>query len=234
MILSDTDAKKVRGTPESQVFYSSLVIEHIVEKSKEGAFERWHDLLDKTANRAPGFVRLDLNPPLFCQDNVIKWYSIIHFDSPENLNGWVNSEARKQVVERGHNTFSAYRFKSFTTGLEGWFSRRADDTENKGLGPPAWKQILAVVFGLYPIVMIRIKLFPGTGVIGDWSPAGAMLFATICTSSILAIAVMPTVTKLMGFWLYPAYREARWKADVLGAVVMGLGLVFMAGVFDRV
>lgn len=226
--------KVSKKAPESQAFYSSLVVEHIVAKTQRKAFERWHDLLLKAGSRHPGFVRLDLHPPLFCEDDAIKWYSIIHFDSPEHLNSWINSDARKQVIEDGQDIFRAYRFKSFTTGLEGWFSRRVGDDENRKLGPPVWKQILSVVFGLYPIVMIRIKLFPGTGLIGDWSPSGAMLLATLVTSSILAVVVMPIVTRLMGFWLYPAYRKAEWKADVLGSVIMGLGLIFMAGVFDRI
>lgn len=165
---------------------------------------------------------------------MIKWYSIVHFDSPEHLNSWVNSTERKQVTERGQEIFRAYRFKSFATGLEGWFSQRTDGDESRRLGPPAWKQILSVVFGLYPIVMIRIRLFPRTGVVGDWSPSAAMLLATIVTSSILAVAVMPIVTRLMGFWLYPAYLETKWKAEILGAIIMALGLIFMAGIFDKV
>ena len=146
----------------------------------------------------------------------------------------MSSAERKRVVEDGQDIFNAYRFKSFTTGLEGWFSRRANDDEHKGLGPPAWKQILSVVFGLYPIVMIRIKLFPDMGVVNNWSPSAAMLLATIITSSILAVAVMPVLTRLMRFWLYPAYRESKWKSDILGIVVTALGLIFMVGVFDRV
>ncbi|MEL6555187.1 MAG: hypothetical protein AAFQ63_17235 [Cyanobacteria bacterium J06621_11] len=230
MVLSDT----TKQSSNSQAFYSSLVVEHIVEKTQRAAFERWHDVLLKTVSHQPGFVRLDLNQPLFCEDDVIKWYSIVHFDSPEHLNSWVNSTERQQVTEGGQKIFRAYRFKSFTTGLEGWFSQRTDNDENRRLGPPPWKQILSVVFGLYPIVMIRIKLFPGTGVIGDWSPSGAMLLATIVTSAILAVVIMPVVTRLMGFWLYPAYFKTKWKADVLGAIFMALGLIFMAGVFDRV
>lgn len=230
MALSDASQK----SQESQAFYSSLVVEHIVAKAKSAAFERWYGTLVQTAERHPGFVRADLNPPLFCEDDVVKWYSIVHFDSPKNLSSWVASKARNEIVESGQTILKAYRFKSFTTGLEGWFSQRTDDGEQRGLGPPAWKQILSVVFGLYPIVMVRIKLFPNTGLIGDWSPSGAMLLATLVTSAILAVAVMPIITRLMGFWLYPAYRKSRWKADVLGSIVMGLGLIFMAGVFDRI
>ncbi len=233
MLVSDITPLETDETSNFQAFYSSLVVEHIVAKTQREAFERWHVLFEQVANRQPGFVRLDLSSPLVCEDEVIKWYSIIHFDSPEHLNDWVNSKARKQVTESGQNIFRAYRFKSFTTGLEGWFSRRVDGDENRGLGPPAWKQILSVVFGLYPVVMVRIKLFPGTGIIGDWSPSGAMLLATMITSSILAVVVMPIVTRLMGFWLYPAYRGTRWKTDALGAIIMILGLILMAGIFDR-
>lgn len=242
MAFSDTDKLSPANTTEgsleshaeSHAFYSSLVFEHIVAKTQQRAFETWHQSLEQVARQHPGFVRLDLNSPLYCENDVIKWYSIIHFDSPENLNHWMNSQERKAVIERGQSVFRAYRFKSFTTGLEGWFSRRASDDENSGLGPPAWKQILSVVFGLYPIVMIRLKLFPGTGLVGEWSPSGAMLLATLVTSSILAVVVMPVVTKMMKFWLYPAYRKASWKHDVLGAMVMGLGFIFMAALFDRI
>ena len=229
MVSSDVS----RTAPESQAFYSSLVVEHIVAEAKSTAFEHWYRALMKTAERHPGFVRADLNPPLFCEDGVVKWYSIVHFDSPDSLNRWVSSKARKTAIENGQSILSAYRFKSFTTGLEGWFSRRADEGERRGLGPPVWKQILSVVFGLYPIVMVRIKLFPNTGVIGDWSPSGAMLLATLATSCILAVVVMPMVIRLMGFWLYPAYREPKWKVDILGSLAMGLGLILMADVFDR-
>jgi len=216
-----------------QAFYSSLVVEHIVAKTQRAAFEHWHSSWLKAASHQPGFIRLDLNPPLLCKNDVIKWYGIVHFDSPKHLNDWISSAERKQINESGQAIFRAYRFKSFTTGLEGWFSRRAESHEKRRLGPPVWKQILSVVFGLYPIVMIRIKLFPKTGVIGDWSPSGAMLLATLVTSSILAVAVMPMVTRTMGFWLYPSYREIDWKTDILGAIAMALGLVFMVGIFDR-
>ena len=222
------------ATQKSQAFYSTLVVEHIVDKEKSAAFEQWHCDLQRVAETHAGFVRLDLSPPLVCEDDAVKWYGIVHFDSPESLNSWVESSARKQAVEEGQAILSAYRFKSFTTGLEGWFSKRTNDKEKRGLGPPAWKQILSVVFGLYPIVMIRIKLFPNTGIIGEWSPSGAMLLATLVTSSILAIVVMPIVTGFMRFWLYPAYREHDHRADIVGSVIMVLGLVCMVALFDQI
>ncbi len=225
--------------PDSQVFYSTLVVEHIVATSREADFQRWRGDLEAIASRQPGFVRMDCSPPLRCEDEVTKWYMIVHFDTPGHLNEWVESEARDRHLTSGQDIFRAYRFKSFTTGLEGWFSRWGPRSEQSGLGPPAWKQILSVVFGLYPLVMLRLKLFPGAGLVGEWSPSAAMLLSTLVTSTVLAVLVMPLITRMMRFWLYPAYRDAayfddRWKADALGCVVMGLGLIFMVGIFDRI
>ena len=46
------------------------------------------------------------------------------------------------------------------------FRKKVSGKEQQGLGPPAWKQIFVGCFlGLYPLVMIRLKLFPGTGII---------------------------------------------------------------------
>ncbi|MGB3300332.1 MAG: hypothetical protein WBA76_18875 [Phormidesmis sp.] len=234
MALPNISSSLVQSYSDHDAFYSSLVVEHIVAKDQNVAFENWHRALAKVASACAGFIRMDLCPPLPCADDVTKWYTIVHFGSPETLNHWVHSKERKQMLKEGQKIFKAYRFKSFTTGLEGWFSRQSSGNEQSGLGPPAWKQVLSVVFGLYPMVMVRLKLLPQTGIIGNWSPSGAMLIATLVTSAILGIVIMPLVTRLLGFWLYPAYRNATLKVDIVGFAVVGLGLIFMATIFDRV
>ena len=52
------------ATQRSQAFYSTLVVEHIVDKEKSAAFEQWHCDLQRVAESHAGFVRLDLSPPL--------------------------------------------------------------------------------------------------------------------------------------------------------------------------
>ena len=221
--------------PQSnRVFYSSLVVEHIVAKEQTKAFKKWCKALAQVAERYPGFIRLDRCSPLSCEDGVVKWYTIVHFDSPQHLNSWVASKERRQVLESGQKIVRAYRFKSFTTGLEGWFSQQSASREQSSLGPPAWKQILSVVFGLYPLVMARLKLLPQTGVIGNWSPAGEMLLSTLITSFILGLVVMPLVSRLLRFWLYPAYQKTTIKTDIIGCVLIAIGLVGMTALFDRI
>ena len=213
-------------------FYSSLVIEHIVPKGKESAFIRWHNSLVREAKRQVGFLRVDRCPALRCENDVFKWYSITHFDTPEHLSEWIESDARQQLLVAGQHIFRSYRFKSFTTGLEGWFSQDAG-AERLGFGPPVWKQILSVVLGLYPTVMVQSLIFKAFGVMQHWAPANAILVNNLISSSILALVVMPFVGKRLRFWLRPAYHASTSKNDLFGLAIVGMILTGMVVIFNQ-
>lgn len=217
----------------NEIFYSSLIIEHIVPKGRGFAFKIWHSKFIRTARLQGGFVRADRCPHLNCADGVVKWYSILHFDSHANLNRWVESDERKSLLESGQKIFRAYRFKSFTTGLEGWFSY-GTGAEQTGLGPPPWKQILSVVLGLYPIIMIQAWVFDALGVMKGWPPAIAMLANNLITSSILSLLIMPFLARQFSFWLQPAYRLTEPKIDFLGTAIIAFVLGMMVLAFNGV
>jgi antibiotic biosynthesis monooxygenase (ABM) superfamily enzyme len=213
----------------SEVLHASFVVEHIVPRGKGIAFRLWHAKLTWSARQCVGFVRADLCSPVKGKD--LKWYSIIHFDTPEHLNLWLKSEAREKLLQSGQTIFASYQFKSFSTGLEGWFSSKTK-SEQFGLGPPAWKQNIAVVLGLYPIVMLQSMLFHSLGIMESWSPASSMLVNNLITSSILTWGVMPLVTRSLTFWLQPSNQPIPAENNTLGVAVVVLSLIAMLIAFN--
>jgi antibiotic biosynthesis monooxygenase (ABM) superfamily enzyme len=217
-----------------QNYYSSFVIEYIVPAGQTADFQRWYARLVNAASQYDGFTRNDLCPPLDCGDGVVKWYSIVHFDTPKQLKAWLDSDIRHRLLKEGQDEFLAYRYKSFTTGLEGWFSRQFSGDEQRGLGPPAWKQVMAVVMGLYPTLMVQTMVFSALGLFQSWSFPTALVVNNVVTSSLLSWVVMPRVSRLLRFWLRPAYRLTAWQIDGMGVVVVLAALTLMVSVFNYV
>jgi uncharacterized protein len=216
---------------DNSVFYSSVVLEHIVSKADYAAFSRWYKAMTQIAEQQPGFLRVDHCPPLECVDDAIKQYAIVHFDTIDHLNDWLTSKQRTEMLESGQNIFRDYKYKSFTTGLEGWFSQQAG--ERTGLGPDRWKQVLSVVLGLYPLVMAQ-SLLSALGLMASWPPAAAMLVNNLITSSALTYTVMPQISKLFSFWLYPAYQDRSRRSNLLGTAILLAAFVVMVLFFHQV
>lgn len=75
---------------------------------------------------------------------------VLHYSFQDAARAQLLAEVsdRAELFEQGRDTFSTYRYKSFTIGLEGWLLNPTGGAEQHSLGPPPWEQVLAVVLGL--------------------------------------------------------------------------------------
>lgn len=232
-VWQDSVAFLAQATEPEQVPYSSVVIEYTVPQEKSWAFRKWHRGLVNTAQEFKGFIRADRHRPLSCQGGLLKWYSVVHFEQPEDLNRWLLSPEREDLLKVGRSLFQSYKFKSFETGLEGWFSHQSG-SELTGLGPPAWKQILSVVLGLYPVIMLQDFVIDNLGLMESWEPASAMLVKNLVTTCILTLVVMPLILRTLDFWLQPAHRRASMRIEIVGATFTIAAMVAMVFVFSEI
>lgn len=114
----------------------------------------------------------------------------------------MDSDIRHELIRIGRKNFGPYEYKKLGTGLEGWFSQDRH-ISGKPQQIPAWKQNFAVLFGLYPTVMVETLLFSQFSLMEFWPLANKVFVSNIISCSLLTWVVMPFVTNLLKFWLKP-------------------------------
>lgn len=211
----------------------SVIIEYIVPNTKNWAFRSWHRRMVKTAQRSEGFLRADRYRPLAVQKDCLKWHTVLHFEQPHHLKQWLQSSDREALLKTGRDIFKSYKFTSFETNMQGWFSDESGE-ELTGLGPPAWKEILVVVLGLYPIIMVQGFILERLGVFESWDPASAMLANNLITTCVFTLIVMPRIVRVLNFWLRPAHCRSPLRTEVVGTLVTVLAMVAMVYFFNEI
>lgn len=189
---------------------ATVVVSHPVRPGDEAAFLEWQHRMTEAEERSPGFRGAELFRPVpGVQD---EWVAVYRFATTQDLERWLGSEARRQLLEAGRR-FQEFRLRKLTRSFGSWLSvgdgGRAPD-------PPSWKTALSVLVGLYPTVVLL------TLVIGEtW--VGAPLWASLLLGNIISVAlltwvVMPLVTRALRFWLAPDRGAAQPRTDLLGVV----------------
>jgi antibiotic biosynthesis monooxygenase (ABM) superfamily enzyme len=199
----------------------AMVFTHRVAPEKVPAYLDWRRRAIAAQAHFPGYLATEFFEP---HEKLDEWVDIVRYDSVRDLSDWMDSKERKDllgeldgIVESMH----AHR----VTGLEGWFS------VNRGPGdaivpPPAWKQALAVLFALYPTVMVLSYLNP---LMQNLSMAVQMFIGNILSVALLTWLVMPQVSRFLSFWLNG--HDKNLKREVLGLCTVAAGLILFVLIF---
>ena len=202
----------------------AMVFTHRVAKDKVEAYLDWRRRAIAAQAQYPGYLATEFFKPHGTFQN--EWVDIVRYDSIEDLNHWMESKERADLLKE-LDTIVESMHAHRVTGLEGWFAL------NRGAAtvpvPPSWKQMLAVLFALYPTVMVlnfltplwRTRPFPQQ-----------MLFGNILSCILLTWLVMPQVSQLLNFWLIAPVRD--WKNEALGLGMVIVGLIVFLLIFQSV
>jgi hypothetical protein len=199
---------------------ASYIIEHEVCTQREAEFKRWQASITQAASQFEGYLGTDVCPPVEL-DN--KWYIIVQFNSRDSLTHWLESDIRRDLVEIGKQVFLTSKITHFKTGLERWFVKQETN-------PPAWKQILATLLGLYPTVMLLSLLQSSLSWTSSWAFADVMLLSNFLSCCLLTWLVMPFVAWLLKAWLQPVDRDLP-QTDWIGAGLVLTALLLMRSLF---
>ena len=195
----------------------AMVFTHKVAKERVQDYLGWRRKAIVAQATHPGYLATEFFEPRGTQD---EWVDIVRYDSLAHLNEWLESKDREALVKELDSIVES-RHSHRVTGLEGWFAI------NRGPGadaapPPSWKQALAVLVALYPTVMILG--FLTNPLMQSLSLPVQMLIGNLLSIIVLTWAVMPLVTRLLGFWLTAPADDWKSQALGLGAIAASLAV----------
>jgi len=177
---------------------ASVVITHHILEGKQKEYEKWLDEILPVSKHATGFIDLQIVRPI--PKLTFVYTVIIRFDTIDNLKSWMESQDRKQLIEKASPFFRKNDRYQIKSGLDFLFN-----AENEGHKVPVrWKQYLVTWSAIYPLsLIIPVLLLPFLRWLGI--PLNHYFDAFInsgCIVLLMVYVVMPNYTRLIKKWLF--------------------------------
>jgi antibiotic biosynthesis monooxygenase (ABM) superfamily enzyme len=194
----------------------------------EAELETFFDDIGRVVSRYPGFLGRRIIRPKSAADvlgapgyrefpetrtqletdaehDLPEYVSVFRFDSYPHLRAWLGSAERRDLLKTARPLLlEEERKETVLTGLERWFTL----PWKPDLPPPTRiKMVMLTVLAAYPLGYVIIVL------LGPWLALLPMplraLVMTVLTVGLLTWVVMPRMTRLFRFWLYPSTASGK-------------------------
>lgn len=173
----------------------SAVISTRIKPGCEAAYRAWEHRMAAAQSRAAGFQGYRFEPPI--PGVQTDWLSILRFDSDANLQTWLKSPDRLDLLGQAEAFTDEFHARIARTGFDQWFPAGGDAPP-----PPAWKQNMLVVLMLYPVVFLFGALVQTPLLIGRVGmPFWLALFVGNVASVVLLSWLVPWASRRFAWWL---------------------------------
>jgi antibiotic biosynthesis monooxygenase (ABM) superfamily enzyme len=171
-----------------------------VKQGREQEFEEWASGILAAANEAPGYLGSEVLRPSDNEDDD-EYKIVFRFDHASNLRAWEVSDERHRWLRRAEPLVHEEKVHVLT-GLETWFTLPTKPGEP---APPRYKMVIVSWLAIFPIVTLIFSVF------GQWLNLLPTLLRTLVFTAVMVTlmtyVVMPRMTRLFSFWLYPDRRK---------------------------
>ena len=167
-----------------------------VKPGREQEFEEWVSGILTAANEFPGYLGSEILRPSDPEDREYK--IVFRFDHESNLRTWEASEERHSWLRKSRPLLREKEKVQVLSGLETWFTLPAKADEPP---PPRYKMAVVTWLAVFPVVSVIFYLF------GPWLNVLPTLVRTLVFTlvmvTLMTYVIMPRMTRLFSFWLYP-------------------------------
>jgi antibiotic biosynthesis monooxygenase (ABM) superfamily enzyme len=182
---------------EKPTDFVTLVIQHEVKPASRTAYEEWLKEIAQACQRFQGHLGVNIIRP---HGTAHAYAIVLRFDSHDHLTGWIESDARRELLARAAPLFLSAEELEIQTGLEYWFTPPA----SKPLHAKPFKQFLVTLSAIFPLTVVVpwalapiVRRFPPVG----WPVLSNLIVASIVVA-LMVYVIMPRYTRLVARWLF--------------------------------
>lgn len=197
----------------------SLVVDTRVQPERLEAFRAWQAEMEAAERKFPGFLDSRLLAPV--PGLTDGWTIVVRFDSVEHLDAWIESDARRTLMQRVEPEMHG-NLRRVVSSFDGWFPLSVDAPP-----PPTWKQALTVLVAIYPLVMV-LSLYLQLGL----PFASQIFFSNVLSTIALSWVAMPLLNRLLKPWLFP--KKPSRLLDLAGTVGLMAACALMVLLFNAI
>lgn len=198
---------------------TSAVIVHPVPPAYADCYLVWQQSITTAAAQFDGYQGTDIYPPE--NDRDPNWIAVLHFQTPADLQGWLDSSQRAEILAQLPPELAGYSKTVLPQGFAPWFSQLLHK-------PPSWKMALTVLLALYPtVLLLNLLITPHLQGLGR---AGAVLVGNAIGVALMQWGIMPRLTRLLKPWLS---ADSDRRFSVLGGAAIVSILLLLAHLFQR-
>jgi antibiotic biosynthesis monooxygenase (ABM) superfamily enzyme len=209
---------QLAGAAAAEYYVQRAATELIVTKvkpGKEAEFRAWSDRIEKEQNAFPGFTGAFVHPPQSSDD---AWTTVLRFDTTENLEAWLHSPQRLELVKEAAALTNDLVVQRFDASFPGW----APNNPVTGEPPNPWRTAALVMLVLLPVVMLEIVfLDPRIKYLNRalWALIDVGLGVSLTTWPL-----MPMMVSIFKKWIFPDNPR---QSLAYGAMLFGIFVLEM-------
>lgn len=207
-LLKNEAFQEVDKSPSKSIVTEVFVTKVNPEYEKD--YRDWIAKIHQIEASFPGFRGMYVQSPTNDNKN---WITFLQFDTPENLDYWLTSKQRKEVLKEAKPFISSLESHRVYSPYAGWFGSLQ---QKGGVIPPVWKQTMVILLMLFPIVMMEMRYL--NPLISGFSSSVGTFIGNAVSVTLLAWPLLPIAIWCLRWWLET--RDQRIN-------LLGLGLVLL-------
>ena len=167
-----------------------------VKRGRGREVEEWVSGILAAANGFPGYLGSEVLRPGDAPGDD-EYRIVFRFDRKSNLRAWEESEERHRWLREAEPLIHEERVHVLT-GLETWFTLPWKAGEPS---PPRYKMAIVTWLAVFPLITVILVL--SGPLLGRLPMLIRTLVFTAVMVSLMPSVIMPRLTRLFSFWLYP-------------------------------